>query len=80
MSTDIHDLAARANVAETAEGFMNCTVESVEKRLLAFRFDNYINAHVFQAARESGGMQARIENDRQTIVIVHQPEIQFSGA
>lgn len=73
MSIDIHELAKRANVMEGATGFLNCTVESVDDRLLAFSFDNHINAHAFQLARTSLGMHARIEDSRQTVVIVHQP-------
>lgn len=73
MSIDIHELAKRANVMEGAKGFLKCTVESVEQRLLAFTFDNPSNAHSFQLARTSLGMQARIEDSRPTVVIVHQP-------
>ncbi|MBA9846772.1 MULTISPECIES: hypothetical protein [Pseudomonadota] len=73
MSIDIHELAKRANVMEGAKGFITCTVESVDQRLLAFTFDNHINAHAFQLARSSQGMHARIEDSRQTVVIVHQP-------
>lgn len=74
MSNDIHDLARRANATVTAVGFLGCTVESVEQRLMAFSFDNRCNAHAFQAARATLYRPAYIENDRQTVVIVHQPE------
>ena len=73
MAIDIRELAQLANAAVSDEGFMGCTVESEEDRLLAFAFDSHINSHAFLATRELHGMQAHIDDRRPTVVIVRQP-------
>ena len=66
-------LAARANQATKDQGFIHCSVESYNDRLLAFEFDNTQNAHSFQLGRQMLGMKATIPNNRQTTVLVKQP-------
>lgn len=44
-----------------------------DARLLAFHFDNVMNAHRFLAARQALNMHAYIEDERQDVVIVRQP-------
>lgn len=73
MSIDINVLADAANKAVTAEGFIGCHVESADERLLAFHFDDVLNAHAFLAGRHALEMHAYIENERRTVVIVRQP-------
>ncbi|WP_144155240.1 hypothetical protein [Paraburkholderia sp. BCC1885] len=73
MSIDINVLVDAANKAETAEGFIGCHIKSAGERLLAFHFDDVMNAHVFLAARQALNMYAYMDNERQNVVIVRQP-------
>lgn len=73
MGEDMDTLAARANQMTKDPGFIHCSVESYDERLLAFEFDNTHNAHSFQLGRQMLGMKASIPNDRQTTVLVKQP-------
>lgn len=69
MAEDMQTLADRANKALKVEGLIRVAVESEAKRLLVYVFDNHLSAHRFWGACDT----ARIEHDRQTEVIVHQP-------
>lgn len=73
MSVDIFTLAQRANQMERAPGFQRCDVESEADRELAFHFDTASSAHAFLAGRNALGIQARISDRAQHIVVVKQP-------